>query len=129
MQVNEWETKTADLRRRMGELEEPYQRKFTAQRKQRFAKEYQERFHEVPGTDALLSYDGVRVLFQALRRANSTSAARVRDELTKSASADLESLTGPFAFDKNHAARRPLFVVRWENGKMRDPKRFDPEAK
>jgi branched-chain amino acid transport system substrate-binding protein len=95
----------------------------------KFANEYQERFHELPGTNALLSYDGVRIIFQALRRANSTSAVRVRDELAKPASADFESLTGPLTFDKNHAARRPLFMVRMENGKVRDPKRFDPETK
>jgi branched-chain amino acid transport system substrate-binding protein len=110
-------------------LATPYVLEAATPELKRFANEYQERFHEFPGTNALLSYDGVRVIFQALRRANSTNAARVRDEVGKSSSADFESLTGPLAFDKNHAARRPLFVVRMENGKIRDPKRFDPETK
>src|SRR5439155_13527034 len=40
-QLSQWVAKTAELRRRMTELEEPYRRKFAAQRKARFPKEYQ----------------------------------------------------------------------------------------
>src|SRR5207245_975578 len=36
-----------------------------------FVKRYQERFGEVPTADALLAYDGVRVLLQAMRKAES----------------------------------------------------------
>jgi branched-chain amino acid transport system substrate-binding protein len=94
---------------------------------QEFAKEYQERFHEAPDVDALLAYDGVRVLFQAMRRTKGIDAAKVRAELARSEA--FESLAGRLLFDKDHAARRPLFVVRFENGAPRDPKRFDSEAK
>src|SRR5262249_37320415 len=36
-----WEAETADLRRRLAELEEPYRRQFLAKRKSRFPAEYQ----------------------------------------------------------------------------------------
>src|SRR5579871_286309 len=47
-QMTEWEQKTAVLRRRMAEIEEPYQRKFSTQRKQRFPQEYQHVYEKLP---------------------------------------------------------------------------------
>jgi hypothetical protein len=41
-QLKEWEAKTADLRRRLAELEEPYRKELAAKRRTRFPKEYQE---------------------------------------------------------------------------------------
>src|SRR5262245_9144427 len=46
-QTREWETKTADLRHRMAELEGPYREQFLARRKARFPKEYQA-MYELP---------------------------------------------------------------------------------
>jgi hypothetical protein len=43
-QTQEWEAKTADLRKRMAEIEEPYRRQFLAQRMRRFPREYQEAY-------------------------------------------------------------------------------------
>src|SRR5206468_1750922 len=40
-QLKVWEEKTAAIRRRLGELDEPYRNKFIAARKFRFPKEYQ----------------------------------------------------------------------------------------
>jgi branched-chain amino acid transport system substrate-binding protein len=94
---------------------------------QEFLKEYKKRFHEEPGSDALLAYDGVRVLCQAIRRAKITSpataAANVRAVV---GSGEFESLTGRLVFNKDHCARRPLFVVHFENGKVSEVKSFDP---
>jgi hypothetical protein len=41
-QLHEWETQTAELRREMEALEAPYRKKFAAQRRARFPKEYQD---------------------------------------------------------------------------------------
>jgi len=105
---------------------------------QEFAKKYEARFHESPAPDsgALLAYDGVQVLLQGMRQAKLTSsanaAAKVRDALAgsnefKSLTGEFKSLTGPLFFNKDHSARRLLFVVHFENGKMREAKRFDPD--
>jgi branched-chain amino acid transport system substrate-binding protein len=95
-----------------------------------FFKKYQERFHQAPGADGLLAYDGVRVLFQSMRKAGFISAPKVvLAGLARFSNDNFDSLTGPIVFNKDHSARRPLFVVRLENGKMQDPVRFDPEAK
>jgi hypothetical protein len=41
-QMRQWEAQTAELRRKLADLEEPYRKKFLAQRRFRFPKEYQE---------------------------------------------------------------------------------------
>ncbi len=46
--LREWEEKTADVRRRMKELEEPVRKNFLASRKKRFPTEYQEMFDLPP---------------------------------------------------------------------------------
>jgi hypothetical protein len=43
-ELRAWEAKTAELRKKMGELEEPYRQRFLDSRKRRFPKEYQEMF-------------------------------------------------------------------------------------
>src|SRR5262249_20642819 len=43
-QFHEWEAKTAGIRQRMGELEEPFRRQHMAKRKARFPQEYQDMF-------------------------------------------------------------------------------------
>jgi ABC-type branched-subunit amino acid transport system substrate-binding protein len=96
---------------------------------QEFAKAYRQRFPGlgVPDTEALLSYDGVRILFQAMSRSQPLSPAGVCAALTHSSSAPFKSLTGSLAFNKDHSARRPLFVVHMESGKMHTAKRFEPQ--
>jgi branched-chain amino acid transport system substrate-binding protein len=95
-----------------------------------FVKKFQDEFHEMPSIDAFLAYDSVRVLLQAMRKAESTITAKaVLAGLNLLMKDGFDSLGGHIFFHKDHSARRPLFVVRLENGKMHDPKRFDPEVK
>jgi len=46
--LSAWEAKTADLRKKMAELEGPYRQRFLDSRKRRFPKEYQEMFELAP---------------------------------------------------------------------------------
>jgi branched-chain amino acid transport system substrate-binding protein len=109
-------------------LATPYVLEGSTPELQELAKEYHQQFHEDPDTEALLSYDGVRVLFQAMSRSQPLSAAGVSAALAQSSSQPFQSLTGSLVFSKDHFARRPLFVVLLKNGKMRNAKRFDPET-
>jgi branched-chain amino acid transport system substrate-binding protein len=94
---------------------------------QEVAKQYRERFGQDLDVHAALSHDGARVLFEAMRRAKSTSSLLVRKELL--AMDGFESLTGPLSFAKEHSARRPVFVLSLEEGRPQLVKRYDPEVK
>ncbi|TMQ28747.1 MAG: amino acid ABC transporter substrate-binding protein, partial [Planctomycetota bacterium] len=76
-----------------------------------FVKKYQERFHQEPDLHAALAYDGLRVLCEAMGRVQILQPGKIRG----------------LTFDRSHAARRPLFVGRLEDGKLTNPKRFDPQ--
>ncbi len=93
-----------------------------------FVKEYQEQFHEPPDLHAALAYDGIRILFEALRRAKSVQPSKVRAELANSAS-KFDCLTGSLAFDKDHAASRTLFVVHVEDGRLKEAVPYQPEPR
>lgn len=93
-------------------------------RGQDFAKRYQERFHEPPDLTAVQGYDAVRVLFDAMARAKTAAADRVREQLA--AATDFESLTGPLRF-KDGRARRRVFVVSLHAGEAKVVQKTDPE--
>jgi branched-chain amino acid transport system substrate-binding protein len=89
-----------------------------------FAQKYRERFKEEPDLHAADAYDGARLLFEAMRRAKSSEAERVRPALADPVTFD--SLTGPLTIDKeDHGARRPVFVVRQQEGQAKLVKRYD----
>jgi branched-chain amino acid transport system substrate-binding protein len=98
------------------------------QRGQEFNKRYTERFHEAPDLYAADAYDGARLLFEAMRHAGSTEPKAIRDALP--GVDGFESLTGPLTVDtESHGARRPLFVVRREEGEVKMLKRYDPSSR
>jgi branched-chain amino acid transport system substrate-binding protein len=95
---------------------------------QEFIKTYQDRFHQPPELHAALAYDAIRVLFEAMRRAKTPTAPKIRAELANTTNG-FDSLTGPLTFNTDHSARRPLFVVRLEDGQLRMLKRYGPDEK
>jgi branched-chain amino acid transport system substrate-binding protein len=107
----------------------PYLPEGGTSRNQEFNKQYRERFQQAPDLSAALAYDGVRVLFEAMRRAKGFQPLAVRTELGQSSENPFESLTGPLTFDRNRVALRPLFVVRLEDGQLLAPKVYPPDGK
>ena len=95
------------------------------ERGQAFVKRYAEHFHESAGLAAVQGYDAARLLFDAMGRAKTAAADKVRDQLA--ATADFESLTGPLRF-KDGTARRRVFVVRRGDGQVKVVQRIDPET-
>jgi branched-chain amino acid transport system substrate-binding protein len=106
----------------------PYVLQGESQELQEFTRKYRDRFQEAPDSSALLAYDAIRVLVQAMRKEKALRPAKVRAGLAGFLTEPFESLTGRILFTKDHSARRPLFVVRLEEGKMQAPVRFDPGA-
>jgi branched-chain amino acid transport system substrate-binding protein len=91
-----------------------------------FVKKYQERFHQEPDLHAALAYDGLRVLCEAMGRVQILQPGKIRLALDEGNEKPFEK-AGGLTFDKRHAARRPLFIGRLEDGKLTNPKRFDPQ--
>lgn len=92
-----------------------------------FVKTYADRFGKAPDVNAALAYDGFRVLFEALHRAQTCAGPKVREELTRIE--NFESLTGPLSLASDHSARRTGFIVRLDNGRVKIAKRYEPEVK
>jgi branched-chain amino acid transport system substrate-binding protein len=63
--------------------------------------EYQRRFGAPMRTGAVLAYDAVQVIAQAVERAGSTDAEKVRDAIASSSVAPLTVGTGPISFAPN----------------------------
>ena len=80
-QLRAWEERTAELRKKMADLEEPARQKFTAKRKARFPKEYQD-IYDLP--DAQRTPRERQIADLVARQVDATGA-----EVAKSMKADL----------------------------------------
>ena len=83
---------------------------------QEFVTEYKARFNEVPDALAALGFDSAKVLFDAIRRANSTEPAKIRDAIAQTR--DLPGVTGSITLDQERNAINPAVVLRVQNGKL-----------
>jgi branched-chain amino acid transport system substrate-binding protein len=87
-----------------------------------FSRKYQAQYQEPPDGNAALAYDGARILFEAIRAANRTNAANMREALA--GLQGFESVTGPLTFGEDHFAKRPLFVVQIKQGQATLVRRY-----
>lgn len=97
---------------------------------QEFVQKYQERFQAAPDVHAALAFDSASVLFEAMRQSSSTEGAKMREVLAGRGEGGqafvCAGVTGPLSFGKDHYARRPVFVVRNDDGQLKLARRFDP---
>jgi branched-chain amino acid transport system substrate-binding protein len=99
---------------------DPASEKITA-----FAKSFQDSFQTEPDVHAALACDGLRMLVEAMKRtATQLGPEHVRDELAKTK--DFEGLTGMLTITPERQVQRPLFALRWQNGKATLVKTFAP---
>ena len=72
----------------------------------------------------------MQVLFEAMRRAQSVERAKINVALTGMATTPFDkSVSGSWTFDTSHAARRPLYVGKVEDGKLAVFKVYTQEQK
>jgi len=70
-----------------------------------------------PGQNTMEAYDAVRLALDAIKRAGSTDAAKVRDAIA--ATTDLRMLTGPVRFKPDGSRDAPIFLLlRASNGQF-----------
>ena len=85
---------------------------------QNFVKAYRARFNREPDAIAALAYDAVKVLADALTRANSTDGPKLRDAL---ATADVPGVTGRLKINAQRNVDKPAVIqeVTYANGEVK----------
>jgi branched-chain amino acid transport system substrate-binding protein len=66
---------------------------------------------------AVLGYDALRLMVDAIRRAGSTDPVKLRDALA--ATKDFPGASGNITIDKDRNARKPIVVLKYEHGKQK----------
>jgi branched-chain amino acid transport system substrate-binding protein len=84
---------------------------------QNFVKAYQDRYHGVPDAMAALGYDSAMILADAIKRAESTDAAKIRDALA--ATKDFHGVTGVISMDADRNASKPAVILTVKNGQFK----------
>jgi branched-chain amino acid transport system substrate-binding protein len=83
---------------------------------QKFVSAYKARYSATPDALAGLGYDAASVLFDAIKRVNSTDGAKVRDAIVSTK--DFDGITGKITIDKERNAVKPAVVLEVKDGKL-----------
>jgi branched-chain amino acid transport system substrate-binding protein len=75
-----------------------------------FIKDYKAEYGKVPDAMAVLGYDAANVMVDAIKRANSSAPAAIRDALATTK--DFPAVSGKITIDKDRNARKPIVIVR-----------------
>jgi len=75
---------------------------------ERFVEKYRKRANEDPGKYSLAGYDVINIIAEAIGRAGSTDAAKIRDALENT---DYVGVVGHYQFDEMHQVNTPLYLV------------------
>lgn len=83
---------------------------------QNFIKKYQEKYKSKPDAMAFLSYDAGMILFDAIKKANSTEGEKIKNELAKTK--DYPGVTGIITINEQRNAVKPAVVMEIKDGKF-----------
>ena len=81
---------------------------------QKFVNDYRTRYGSIPDGFAATAYDAARIMFDAIKRANSLAGKAIRDALA--ATKDFPGVTGNVTFDENRDARKPIVMIEIKDG-------------
>jgi ABC-type branched-subunit amino acid transport system substrate-binding protein len=82
-----------------------------------FTARFEKRFSRQPDVAAALAYDAALLWIKSVRQAPSPQGGKVKDELVQWKG--FPSVAGRLAVDEQHAAHRPLFVLRRDKGETK----------
>ncbi|MGH2575579.1 MAG: ABC transporter substrate-binding protein [Ignavibacteria bacterium] len=83
---------------------------------QNFIKKYKERYNSMPDAMSFLAYDAGMILFDAIKRAGSTEADKIRTELAKTKG--FNGVTGNISINDQRNAVKPAVILQIKNGKF-----------
>lgn len=84
-------------------------------RVQEFIRKYTERHKQIPDGLAALGYDAARILFEAMKQAESLDGAAVAAELAKTK--DFDGVTGKISIDADRNAVKPAVILEMKDRK------------
>jgi branched-chain amino acid transport system substrate-binding protein len=84
---------------------------------QNFIKKYKEKYNMMPDAMSFLSYDAGMILFDAIKRAGSTEAQKIRDELAKTK--DFSGVTGKITINDQRNAIKPAVILEIKGGQFK----------
>lgn len=84
---------------------------------QNFIKKYKEKYNMMPDAMSFLSYDAGMILFDAIKRAGSTEAQKIRDELAKTK--DFAGVTGKITINEQRNAIKPAVILEIKGGQFK----------
>lgn len=93
---------------------------------QKFVKDYQARYGNVPDALAALGYDASKVLADALKRAGMTTGPELRDAIA--ATKNFQGVTGSITIDSQRNAVKPAVVLKLEDKKYVYQETIYPEG-
>ncbi len=82
---------------------------------QNFVKKYNAKYSKAPDAMAALGYDAALILADAIKRAGSTDAKKLRDAIADTK--NFAGVTGSITIDKDRNASKPLTILQIVNGK------------
>ena len=88
----------------------------TSAKSKAFVEAYKKEFGRVPDAMAVLGYDAAYVLVDAIKRAGSTDAAKIREALA--ATKDFEGVTGKLTLNASHDAVKSAVIIEFKDGKQ-----------
>ena len=97
---------------------------------QKFVQAYRARYKnpdgspKTPDAMAILGYDAMRLLADAIKRANSTEGPKIRDALA--ATRDFPGASGTITIDENRNAKKPIVILKVTNGQFKYVARTNP---
>jgi branched-chain amino acid transport system substrate-binding protein len=81
---------------------------------------------KTPDAMAVLGYDAMKMMADAIRRAGSTDGAKIRDALA--ATRDFPAVSGDISIDADRNARKAIVVVQIRDGQFRFVESILPDA-
>lgn len=81
---------------------------------QKFVNDYKAKYKAIPDALAATAYDAARIMFDAIKRANSLEGPAIRDALATTK--EFPGVTGNVTFNENRDAVKPIIMIKIEDG-------------
>jgi branched-chain amino acid transport system substrate-binding protein len=93
---------------------------------QKFISNFKAKFNETPDALAALAYDAARIMFDSIKRANSTESKAIRDAIAQTK--DFKGVTGMITIGPNRDAVKSAVILEIQNGKYKFKETVKPDS-